>query len=162
MTQMIRKAKVDDKEELLAIFQSARKFMDKSGNPNQWPETYPGPNFEKEIENKEIYVIENETEVIGVFRLMSHDPCYDHIEGQWFNEKPYLAIHRVAKKEGAKGIMDTIVNFTKTLSPNIKIDTHRNNLVMQDRLKNLDFKYCGIIHIENGEERLAYQYSNKK
>ena len=40
----------------------------------------------------------------------------------------------------------------------LRIDTHRDNTVMQDLLCKNGFVYCGVIHLaENGEERLAYQ-----
>lgn len=154
---MIRNANLHDEKILIKIFQDARKFMAKSGNPNQWKEDYPGSNFNQEIRKKEIYVIEEAGQIIGVFKLISHDTCYDQIEGKWLNERPYLAIHRVAKISNAKGVLSAIVEFTKTFTSNIKIDTHRSNTVMQKRLEKLGFKYCGIIYLENGEERLAYQ-----
>ena len=41
--------------------------------------------------------------------------------------------------------------------PNVRIDTHEDNYVMQNMLKKLGYTYCGIIHLENGDPRLAYQ-----
>lgn len=35
--------------------------------------------------------------------------------------------------------------------------THRDNKPMQHVVEQNGFKYCGIIHLENGDERLAYQ-----
>lgn len=40
----------------------------------------------------------------------------------------------------------------------IRIDTHRDNRVMQHIIERYGFKYCGIIHCWNGDERLAYQF----
>ena len=40
---------------------------------------------------------------------------------------------------------------------NLKIDTHRDNVVMQNMLKKNGFQSCGIIHVQDGSERLAYQ-----
>lgn len=41
--------------------------------------------------------------------------------------------------------------------PNIRIDTHRNNRIMQHCIDRYGFSYCGIIYLESGDERLAYQ-----
>ena len=40
-----------------------------------------------------------------------------------------------------------------------KIDTHRDNKVMQNLLKKNGFSYCGIICLNDCSERLAYQKS---
>mgnify|MGYP003296922186 CR=1 FL=1 len=53
--------------------------------------------------------------------------------------------------------LPSISTFSK-FSLNIRIDTHHDNVVMQRLLKKLGFQYCGIIHLENGDPRLAFQY----
>ncbi len=40
---------------------------------------------------------------------------------------------------------------------NLKIDTHRDNKIMQHLLEKNGFKYCGIINTDDGTERMAYQ-----
>ena len=44
---------------------------------------------------------------------------------------------------------------------NIRIDTHRDNLVMQHLLADEGFSYCGVIHCWSGDERLAFQLTKK-
>ena len=44
----------------------------------------------------------------------------------------------------------------------IRIDTHEDNVVMQNLLKKLGFKFCGIIHLKNGDKRLAYEKIKSK
>ena len=39
----------------------------------------------------------------------------------------------------------------------LRIDTHRGNVVMRKMLEKNDFCYCGIIYLENGDERVAYE-----
>ncbi|MGM9751313.1 MAG: hypothetical protein ACI3YY_03010 [Candidatus Cryptobacteroides sp.] len=39
----------------------------------------------------------------------------------------------------------------------IRIDTHKDNVVMRNALLHEGYRYCGIIHCWNGSERLAYQ-----
>ena len=40
---------------------------------------------------------------------------------------------------------------------NIRIDTHRDNRIMQKLISRSGFSYCGIILLADGAERLAYQ-----
>ena len=39
----IRNATVNDYEEILRIYETARVFMKNTGNPNQWKNTHPSP-----------------------------------------------------------------------------------------------------------------------
>ncbi len=44
----------------------------------------------------------------------------------------------------------------------LKLDTHNDNKPMQNLLKKLGFVPCGIITVEDGTERIAFQrYSEK-
>ena len=72
-------------------------------------------------------------------------------------------IHRIAVSDEArgKGAAGFIFAGCYEKYPNIKIDTHRDNLPMQKALERAGFKYCGIIYLKNGEERLAYQKVTK-
>ncbi|MFR1314947.1 MAG: GNAT family N-acetyltransferase, partial [Clostridium perfringens] len=39
----------------------------------------------------------------------------------------------------------------------IKIDTHRDNISMQRAVVKNDFQKCGIIYLEDGSERIAFE-----
>ena len=41
MNLQIRKATLDDLDRLMEIFEEARRFMCRTGNPNQWINGYP-------------------------------------------------------------------------------------------------------------------------
>jgi hypothetical protein len=46
-------------------------------------------------------------------------------------------------------------------SSRLRIDTHKDNLPMQRALAKFGFSYAGIIYIESGAERLAYEIEMK-
>ncbi|MBR1526072.1 MAG: hypothetical protein IJ640_05360 [Prevotella sp.] len=48
------------------------------------------------------------------------------------------------------------------ITDNIRIDTHRDNRIMQHLMQKEGFTYCGIIYLDNGDERLAYQKMRKR
>ena len=55
------------------------------------------------------------------------------------------------------GIFNDLMNFCFSQDTNIRIDTHKDNQIMQHNIKKHGFVYCGIIYLANGDERLAYQ-----
>ena len=131
-----------------------------NGNPNQWKGDYPNAfDAEEDIKNGIGYVCESEGEIVGVFAFkIGIEPTYNKIfEGDWQNDLPYAFMHRIAVLRHGKGIVDFCINECFKLYPNLKIDTHRDNIPMQKVLKRNGFCYSGIIYLENGDERLAFQ-----
>ena len=63
----------------------------------------------------------------------------------------------MASLEGVHGVMADIINYCSTFTSSIRIDTHADNCPMQASLIRLGFVYCGIIYVENGDSRLAFQ-----
>ncbi len=161
----IRYGDIQNLNEYLKIYESAMKFMANSGNPNQWNKDHH-PEKDKIIEhikNNNYYEIYDPKtgEILAVFALIfGIDETYNEIEGAWINDEPYATIHMVAKKENAKGIFHVISNFAKARCKNVRIDTHKDNMVMQNAILNRGFKYCGIIHLndKNHSPRMAYQF----
>lgn len=157
----IRKAKINDVAAAAEIYDAARRFMKQQGNPDQWKGEYPnGDDVLWGIEKGTSYVCEDNGEVVATFHFENEaeDPTYLNIyDGEWKSSLPYAVIHRIAVKYHGRGIVDFCFNECFKLCPNIRIDTHRDNIPMQKCLKRNGFEYCGIIYLENGEERLAYQ-----
>ena len=144
------------------IFAIARKFMADTGNPNQWAETYPSyAQLLSDINSGDSYVCLVDGRIVATFVLRGgDDPTYDTIyEGAWKNDSPYATIHRIASSGEVKGIFNCAMRFALQNFSTIRIDTHRDNRVMQHMIIKAGFKYCGIIHCWNGDERLAYQYN---
>jgi hypothetical protein len=54
MNLQIRKATLDDLDRLMEIFEEARRFMCRTGNPNQWINGYP----QRELIQEEISIPE--------------------------------------------------------------------------------------------------------
>lgn len=158
----IRQATENDVVALMELFAKARKFMAATGNPNQWAEDYPGDALIREdIAKGDSYVCVRDNMIVATFVLRAGtDPTYTKIyEGKWLNDEPYATIHRIASGGEVKGILHLAMQFALKRYRNVRIDTHRDNIVMQKAIAKESFTYCGIIYCWNGEERLAYQYS---
>lgn len=157
----IRQTECHDLKDVMAIYASARKFMQEHGNPNQWINGYPSEEYIlQEINDKHSFVCEDgEGAIVGTFCfIIGEDPTYAHIEnGEWLNDAPYGTIHRIASNGKEKGISERCIQWCYAQHNNIRVDTHRENLIMQHVLKKNGFKECGIIYVSNGTPRIAYQ-----
>ncbi len=69
----------------------------------------------------------------------------------------YGVIHRIASSGVCRGAASFCLKWALAQCGNVRIDTHRNNQVMQNLLRKNGFSYCGIIFTEDGSERLAFQ-----
>ena len=156
----IRKTKLEELEIVMEIYAYARQFMEEHGNPNQWKKTNPPrERVEKDIFEGKSHVCVEGDDILGVFYFAKEvDPTYITIyDGAWMNESEYAVVHRIASAGKAKGVGSFCMKWAYEQFPNVKIDTHKDNVVMQNMLKKNGFAYCGIIHLENGEERMAFQ-----
>lgn len=157
---MIVKATKEDLEPILRIYAHARRFMQEHGNPRQWRQDYPAKELVlTDIQNGNCYVYMENGTILGVFSFFLHaDPSYACIyNGNWLNEEPYGVVHRLAVCTHGQGIAGFCLDYALSQCPNLRIDTHRDNLPMQRLLAKQGFVRCGIIFLANGEERLAYQ-----
>lgn len=157
---MIRKAKAKDLEEILQIYAAARVFMAENGNPGQWVNGYPDRSLlEKDLQKEQLYVYETEAGIEAAFvYFLGEEPNYREIrEGSWLNEAPYGVLHRIAVAKQGKGIASICVNWCFQNCGNMRGDTHEKNRSMQRIFEKNGFIKCGIIRVEDGTERIAYQ-----
>ena len=151
---------MSDLADILKIYETAREFMRESGNPNQWKDSYPPEELvKKDIQSGHSYVCVQDEELVGTFYFaIGEDPSYRKLlEGSWLNEEDYAVIHRVASSGKGKGFAKTCFDWAGNQYPNLKIDTHEDNHVMQHVLEKNGFIKCGITLLPDGSRRLVYQ-----
>lgn len=161
---IIRDTTLADYEKIQEIYAYAREQMRQAGNPHQWGDDRPsGETLLRDIRNGQSHVIVAQGKICGVFTfLLGEDPTYQIIEqGQWLNDAPYGAIHRIAGSGAGKGIFRECLGYCLSRIPNIRIDTHRDNTPMRHLLEKHGFQECGVIYVEDGSPRIAYQLSLK-
>lgn len=159
----IELAKKTDLDKLLEIYREAREFMKNSGNKTQWGDNKPSKEtLERDIENKNLYKVVDFDEIVGAFALIyGEDKTYLEIDGKWLNDEPYATLHRVASSGKARGIMSEIIKFSEEKFENLRIDTHKNNHKMLDKIRENGFTYCGVIKIDDGSPRETFQKISK-
>lgn len=158
MEYQVRAAAKEDLPRILEIYAIARSFMVQTGNPNQWKNNHPPrAQLEADILRRDLFVLENDTGIHGVFYFwIGEDPTYGVIDGgKWRSNSSYGTIHRIAG-DGSGGILSSAVAFGKKQIKHLRIDTHEDNKVMQNAVAKQGFQRCGIIYLENGDPRIAY------
>ncbi len=160
----IRKATHKDLDIILSVFDNARKYMRMNGNMLQWQNGYPQKEIVLSDISKEIcHLCVEGDEILGVFTLFDGpDPTYAEIHnGKWLNNKPYGVIHRIAVNSNRSGVASYCISYCESIYDELRIDTHEDNVPMRSFLNKHGFIQCGIVIIENGEERIAFQKSKK-
>ncbi len=158
MEYQVRRANTGDMDVILAIYESARRFMAQSGNPGQWGTSHPARELlEEDIRKGQLYVLCNGSRIHGVFAfILGEDPTYREIlDGAWSRNVPYGTIHRIAG-DGSGGILHGAVRYCEKVMNCLRIDTHRDNHPMQRAILKEGFRRCGIIYLPDGSPRIAY------
>ena len=164
----VRRTQNTDVEVLMALFDEARGTIAALGI-DQWQNGYPSREvIEADITREQSFCVTDGERVVATFAvLLDGEPTYDRIfEGAWLTDdsRDYLAVHRVAIAVAMRGrglapmILEHVADRARAMGRrSLRIDTHRGNVVMRRMLEKNGFVYCGIIYLENGDERVAYE-----
>lgn len=162
----IRKAKENDLPAIMEIIHQAQRTMKQDGF-QQWTKGYPGEEIlSKDIEKQSCYLLTDQEEIVAVGTLyMENDPNYRIIEeGNWKTEEPYGTVHRLAVAEGRRqqglaGILyDRLEKICREKGMRgMRVDTHRDNKKMQSWIRKQGFRLCGVIYVEDGTKRDAFE-----
>ncbi len=159
----IRTAVPEDLDDIMRNYACARAYMIETGNATQWGKNHPARELiEEDIANGIGFVgIGEDGQVCCVFAfILGDDPSYGQIEGAWLNDEPYGTIHRLASDGTQRGAFSACLSFCKERCANIRADTHTNNLTMQHLFEKHGFIKCGMVIVEDGTPRIAYQLAN--
>ena len=166
---IIRKSTASDLDTLMNIFDEARSTIAALGI-DQWQNGYPSRDvISDDIAAGRSYTVEVDSDICGTFVLVDDgEITYNKIYGgHWLtgdDSNDYVAIHRVAisvKKRGSglsSAIIDYAAQYARSLErTSLRIDTHEGNVVMRRMLEKHGFQYCGVIYLQNGDSRVAYE-----
>ena len=152
----VRHARAEDLGTIFKIYEGARAFMKKNGNPTQWGNNRPleskvRENVQNGIQLVCCYKDEKDGEQIAATFHFSHggEESYNHLKGEWpEGSDDYWCIHSFASAMTVRGTATFCFNWCEK-QPGvkcIKIDTHRNNIPMQNCIKKFGYKYCGLCY----------------
>ena len=132
-----QKDQPEELDVLLKMYENARRFMATHGNASQWGNTYPSPQLIlDDITEGNSYVCTEQDQIIATFYYKEGaDPTYMRIyDGDWINDSRYGVVHRITSIGNVKGAASFCLNWALEQCGNIRIDTHRDNIVMQHLL----------------------------
>lgn len=146
---------------LMEIYREGREIMVSCGDVNQWKPGYPTEDMiRRDIELGQGYAVEQDGSLVGAFAFIpGEDPTYRVIEGgRWLDDTaPYATIHRLSSTKQSRGVARACFDWCWSRIRNLRIDTHEDNVIMRHCILKAGFRYCGVIHLLNGDPRLAYQ-----
>ena len=115
--------------------------------------------LEADLNRAQLYIWEANGAIHGVFVLqLGEEANYREIQGAWRSDTPYGTIHRVASDGAVPGLFAACMDFCRARVNHLRIDTHRDNGVMQHLILKHGFVPCGTIWVEDGTPRLAYEW----
>ncbi len=160
MHRTIRLVTYDDIPAIMPVIDAAREMMHSSGNVNQWINGYPSEEIiHADIARDGGFMVTDDERIVAYFAFLpAPEPTYEKIyDGAWLNDEPYYVIHRLASWPDVHGIWDCVLEWAFERTRTLRVDTHRDNHIMQHNILKHGFTYCGIIYLLSGDERLAYQ-----
>ena len=160
---MIRRANIEDIEDIMKIVRSAQLALRDLGI-DQWQDGYPTSDIIKadiEIGVGHVYCDEDNTPIGYAAIVLTGEEAYTQISN-WATSDNYVVIHRLCvrgdvRRHGiALQLMSEAAGQAREHSYyGFRIDTHRGNTRMLTLLNKLGFEYRGIVYYTSGE-RLAY------
>ncbi len=161
-----RKAVDTDIDRIMDIIGQAQTFLREHGI-DQWQNGYPNRlTIKDDMDRGDSYVLTINGIVVGTVAIIfGIEKTYKHIyNGKWLSDDEYATIHRIAIDSKYKGLGFASHIFKEVEEMclkrgihSIRIDTHEANHPMQRLLRKNKFKYCGIIYLDDGSKRLAYE-----
>lgn len=166
MSIYFRAATPADIPAVVHLIEQGRAYFAAHGIP-QWQGANPNiTDITADVAEHTSYLLEHDGAVIATAVMITRpEPTYAAIhQGAWPSAGQYATLHRVAvepsrKQQGtASLLLQHLEQHAAGLGmPAMRVDTHRLNLPMQALLKKCGYAYCGIIYLEDGAERFAYE-----
>lgn len=163
----VRPATEDDISDIINLTSRIKEEYFERNNIPQWQGNYPSEEmFVKDLSAGRLFVMYMGECLIGFASMeVANDPNYEKIEnGSWLSNSPYVVVHRFGINPDwhRMGMGSALIALADKLAEarevkSIKCDTHEANLGMIGLLTKAGFTRCGIIHIEDGSPRAAFE-----
>lgn len=155
----IRQSTMEDLPVLMELYADAREFMREHGNESQWGDTYPPEELVREDIRSGISYVCIQEEILACFVFyIGDEPDYREMtEGSWPDDRPYAVVHRITTRKSTHGVARFCLDWVSEQHSPVRMDTHRNNVPMQNLLRKCGFEYCGTIRLQaDGSFRDAF------
>lgn len=149
----IRLANEKDLEQLNRLFKEVITDLNEVKKIDMlWGDIYPFCEFENDISNHKMYVIEDENKIIGSFALSSYDDLdYKNIE--WLSKnKNFLYLNRlvILPSEQGKGYAKQAMKFIEEYAKNNSYQVIRLTVYKDNKYAIGLYEKLGFIKVEKG------------
>lgn len=167
---LFRKSEPKELENILEIVVETQKYFKENGI-DQWQNGYPNRETILDDMNKDqsYVLLDDNDEICGICTIsfIEEESYKKIVDGEWKSDietVPYGVIHRIAikgnlKKKGVGSfIFREVEKIVRAKNINsIKVDTHEDNKPMQESMKRNGYEYCGVVYIQGGAKRVAFE-----
>ena len=100
----LRAAALSEVELAMDIINQAKAHLRAQGI-DQWQTGYPDRDcLERDVRTGKGYFLEEDGIPLGYLCVdFDGEPAYDHLNGTWAREEPYVVVHRLALSDAARG-----------------------------------------------------------
>ena len=157
----IRHTTAADIEAVMQMYDHSRSVMRANGNYTQWTGYPTRDDVAADIACGASRIIEEHGVPTGTFAVVSGvEPTYGIIaHGRWIDDTtPYATVHRLAAMPNTHGIADIAFAYANESFAHLRADTHADNAAMRHILDKQGFVYCGIVFMDDGSPRVAYEW----
>jgi GNAT superfamily N-acetyltransferase len=153
----IVEASLSDIAEAMEIIDSAKELLHDEG-VDQWQNGYPDEAcIRQDILDGKGYFVESAGKRLGYLCIdFDGEPAYEHLQGEWGSEEPYVVVHRMALSADARGrgLSEAVLSRVCELARergvhSFRVDTDEDNARMKHILGKLGFTYRGTIWFDD-------------
>ncbi|MGX4644511.1 GNAT family N-acetyltransferase [Holzapfeliella sp. JNUCC 80] len=167
-TIYLRKGNFSDIQDIMIIIDEAKKFLQNQGS-TQWQDGHPNINqIRQDVDEGVGQVLIVNNQVAGYVALTTNrEESYLSIKGgKWMSDDSYATIHRMAISSKFRGMhlsnymmVSVISKGTDKNIYNFRVDTHPQNLIMQNILKSIGFQKRGQVKVDDklDPNRMAFE-----
>lgn len=147
----IRLATPNDLNDINLLFRKVIDDLDNIKKINMWNAVYPFCEFEKDIENEDMYLIENENKIIGSFTLTEYDDPDNHVINWSLNNRKWFYINRlvILPFEQGKGYAKIAMKFIDEYAIKNNYEAIRLTVYKDNKYAIGLYEKFGFVKIEN-------------
>ena len=163
----VRPATKDDLSDVMTCVKRLKREYFEANNIPQWQGDYPAKSdFAADLEAKRLFVMYMGECLVGFASVGFEDePTYSEVEGgSWKENGDYAVVHRfginpdwhgMGMGTALMGLADKLCEARGVSA--VRADTHEQNAGMIRLLEKCGFERRGIIHLANGDLRIAFE-----
>ena len=163
----VRKTEDRDIPHVIDIYSGARALLRRRGIPQWTRGNYPNEDtLRDDINAGWAFVVQYGNAVAATAAIMTEqEPNYQIIRnGAWLHDGKYATVHRIAVHSDylGHGLARALFAYAEEVAwqldfGSVRVDTHEQNTPMRRLVASLGFQQCGIVTVEDGTLRVAYE-----